>query len=476
MTRKTLRSLFFALLLTLIFEGITRKLMPVTISKYLILLKDCIIFVMALGTFLVPMKGTMKSLRITVYLFALCLLPLIIYTATKDPLLAVFGAKQYLLYPWVLFAFVLGFQDYSVKDFFKPLRMMTMLLPALTLLAVIQIFLPDNHWLNLSVTGDDLSAFKAGGRLRVSSTFPFVAQFCYYLTILLPVMWVMLTLRKRPEKPNLLQRFESIWVLVPFFIIANVITGSRLAVVTNVMVILIAAGLLFIRGKTKNIGRLVGFIICIAISVVVAKIIVPEAFEAYEARTGDRGIVDEEELTQRAEHAIMGWWWIYQKQDPGLFGFGLGSMSNGVQNFSGYAARIRDRVWGETDLANVVLEGGLYLVILWMSVRIFIILQCLKLYMQITSPRLMFIASFALGYIIFNGLTQTLGSQPPLAIWWWISIGLLMHVFRFEQFLKHQKKTKFEQSKLKTKPIRPPKPPSKGKLKSLPNLKPKPSL
>lgn len=117
-----------------------------------------------------------------------------------------------------------------------------------------------------------------------------------------------------------------------------------------------------------------------------------------------------------------------------MFGFGIGVMSNGVQNFSGYAAAIRDRVWGETDLANTVLEGGLYFVFIWMGTRVAIVLLCLQVYLSIQHSKLIYIAAFAMGYILFNGLTQTLGIQPPLAIWWWLAIGLLIHIKRFEVF------------------------------------------
>ncbi len=434
MNKRHLRLLFYALIFTLIFEGVTRKMLPASTGKFLILLKDVILVFVAAGVMTKPISGTLKNIR-NIYLgFTLLISPLIVYTALKDPILAAYGAKQYLLYPYAMFGFVIGFQNYRTRDFVMPVRLMTVLLLPLTLLAVLQIFLPDSHWLNLSVAGEDLSAFKAGGRLRVSSTFPFVAQFCYFLSVLLPILWVTTTLKKKTQSSNLFKKLESLYVLIPFFIVANVITGSRLAVVTNVMVILFSAGLLLIRGKTQNIGRLIAFIIGLTISVFVARLVVPEAFAAYEARTGDHAVVDEAEMTKRADHILTGWWRVYQKQNPGTFGFGIGVMSNGVQNFSGYAAQIRDRVWGETDLANTVLEGGLYLVLIWMGTRIIIVITCFRLYTTIQHPKLIYVASFTMGYIIFNGLTQTLGIQPPLAIWWWIAIGLLLHVKRFEVY------------------------------------------
>jgi hypothetical protein len=44
-------------------------------------------------------------------ILALLFVPLIFFTASNDPLLAVFGAKQYLLFPLVGFATFLAFQQ-----------------------------------------------------------------------------------------------------------------------------------------------------------------------------------------------------------------------------------------------------------------------------------------------------------------------------------------------------------------------------
>ena len=471
MSRKHLKYIVFGLLLMMIFEGITRKMMPPTISKMMIFAKDGFVILILFGTITKRYKGTLANIKNYLLFFAFALTPLIAYTAIKDPVLALFGTKQYLLFPFTVFGVVAAFSNYNIREFTQPLRFMILLLFPLTTLAVIQIFLPDSHWLNLSVTGEDLSAFKAGGRLRVSSTFPFVAQFCYYLTILLPCILTYLTFKNKNSKKGILDRIESLVVILPFFIVANVVTGSRLAVVTNVMTIAIATGLLAMRGQSKNIGRLVGFILVIIISVFIARAVLPETFEAYEARAGDSTVVDREELSERGRNALLGWWHLYQYKNPGLLGYGIGTMSNGVQNFSAYAVHVKDIAWGETDLGNTILEGGLYLVFIFQLFRILVIIECYKVFTRIQSHKLSFVATFILGYIIFNGLTQTLGTQPPLAIWWWFAIGLLIHIQRFEQFLMYQKKQRIKGTKPSQKSnVRPPKPPPplSGNSKPLP--------
>jgi hypothetical protein len=55
-----------------------------------------------------------------------------------------------------------------------------MIIPT-TLVAVLQNSLSSSHWINLSVGGESLEAFSAGGYLRVSSTFSFTAQYSWFL-------------------------------------------------------------------------------------------------------------------------------------------------------------------------------------------------------------------------------------------------------------------------------------------------------
>ena len=99
---RTLRRTLIALVLLLTFEGLLRKLEPNKIGILIFLLKDVVILFM--GFQLVTRHRLPSAVNfLTLAYVSVCLffLPNILMTASHDPLLAIFGAKEYLLYPIV---------------------------------------------------------------------------------------------------------------------------------------------------------------------------------------------------------------------------------------------------------------------------------------------------------------------------------------------------------------------------------------
>lgn len=425
MKRKTLRRIIFLLVFTLVFEGILRKFVPGAVSKLLIFAKDGICLLILFQVLQMRPKGRLASLLDGYSAFAVLLVPLIAMAAYRDPLLAVFGAKQYLLFACIGVAVPLAFASNVPRNSSSIAWVCAlMVLPAVGL-ALVQVVLPSSHWLNLSVSGEDLSGFSAGGRMRVSGTFPFVSQFSWFLTFVLGAIVLTFFL---PPRTGWRALVTKPFIIFPLFILGNFLTGSRQAVLGNLFAMLLGAGFLLMRGRGKNLGRLGAFAIGIVVALVVSQIVFPEAFVAYETRTEGSGNLGLEsaEFGSRIGYALFGWTWYADYVDPGPMGYGLGVMSNGVQQISGYAASVRERVgWGEVDLANTFLEGGPYLVIIWMGFRLFVIYLCLRAYFEIRSSVFQVSGAFMLAYIIINGLFGTLGIQPPLQIWWWLAIGML---------------------------------------------------
>jgi hypothetical protein len=104
-------------------------------------------------------------------------------------------------------------------------------------------------------------------------------------------------------------------------------------------------------------------------------------------------------------------------------GSGLGIMSNGSNTFSDYADSFRETIWTETDFASTLFEGGIYLVVIWYSLRIYVVYQTTRRYLANVEGELSIPAAFCQGFVITAGVTATLGIQPPIAIWWWFSVG-----------------------------------------------------
>ncbi len=455
MRLRLLRQLIMAMIVILIFEGVIRKLLPGPLSKLFILVKDGIALMIAVGVLQSGVKGIVGQLMMLHAVFAIALIPLILNTFLIDPVLAFFGAKQYLLFHFISYGIVKGFSDFERTDFTRPYKFIALTIYITAPIALIQLKLGAGHWLNLSVSGEDLSGFSAGGNLRVSATFPFIAQFSWYLMAISYAYAISFSWKPKTGRFKKLFHLPTMLLLL---IVANFITGSRTAVMGNLVVVVFAGGLLMVRGSKRGQKWLIGLVIFGAVAYQGAQYLFPSAFVAFKARSSDTAsFVDSDEMKTRIEHAFLGWTGVYKRKNAGAFGFGLGTMSNGVQSLSKYADALRKKkIWGETDLANTVLEGGYYLVVIWMLFRVSIILICIKVYLSIKHSKIVFCAAFLTGYIIFNGLTGTFGIQPPTLIWWHFAIGGLMVLSNYEKFLvakkrsdiKSAKQEKFDQKEL----------------------------
>jgi hypothetical protein len=153
----------------------------------------------------------------------------------------------------------------------------------------------------------------------------------------------------------------------------------------------------------------------------------PQFFEAYTARSTGKNLgIRDAEVTGRVSDMLFGW---FESRDffSMLVGHGLGIMSNGAELLSQYAAHIRATIgWGEMDLANTYLEGGLYMVAVWTWFRLRILWMAGRAYFADNSTEGVLLVSFIFGYAMVTGASGQLGIQPPVSIWWWLSLGFLL--------------------------------------------------
>jgi len=434
MKTKTALLLFVLLLVSLIFEGILRKVVPGGIGRFIFLAKDLVVISLAFTLLGRNLPTVVRPLLFLWIGLAIALLPSLFLTAARDPILAVFGAKQYLLFPLVTLAFVSHFGARPENENFVLLaKALGLSILVVIPVAIIQLFLPGNHWLNLGVGGADLSAFSAGGRLRVTATFPFVAQFAWYLVAALPA--AILCIFAREQKGLEKWLFHGA-VLLSLLLIGNFATASRAAVIVSAGVIVTSGAVVVLRGHGKAIQHYLGYMLGIVALIIVMRMVVPQAFEGYIARTGGEGLHSAEQTQQvlsRLDHNFTSWRNAHFADRVGFWGIGLGTMSNGVQTFSAYAREIRSTgFWGETDMLNTYIEGGYYLLFIWMSFRLAVIGYCFFLLMQIQQTRLFYIGSVFFGYVLVNGLMSTLGIQPPLSIWFWWNVGFLLVLHQYD--------------------------------------------
>ena len=421
--RRRLRWGLLVLVLVLTFEGLARKLNIADSSIAIFLLKDVIITAMGVQVILLKRSYPIQFLWAAYVAEIILFLPVIISTAAHDPILAVFGAKQYLLYPMVAFATFLGFENSSSQEIVRFFRWMALLVIPTVAVALIQLRLPASHWLNLSVDGGDLEGFSAAGHLRVSSTFSFVAQYCAFINA--EVFIAMIALNNLKD----VRWFGKLVYLsiVPLLIISSYVTGSRGAVLVNCVIVAIAVLLSLMKFQARTAFRVIVIVGALLLTLAVTQYVFPDAFAAYSEREQGQLIGASTEIQDRISDSLFNW--TRSISSTPFFGYGLGIMSNGSEMVSSYAFTARAYSWTETDFATTLFEGGLYLMIVWYGFRFYVIYQTLRRFLLMRGDELALPGAFCIGFIAIIGFNGTLAIQPPIAIWWWIAVGISLVIW-----------------------------------------------
>ncbi len=429
--------LLYTIVATLVFEGLIRKMAPSAIGLFIFFIKDflCLYAIYLVAT--VKLPNILVWLTIRWKIVGILLVPLLVYTAFLDLPLSVFAAKQYLLYVSVALVVPTAFSEGRIEQFKRFASFFALSLIPTTLVAILQNSLPASHWLNLTAGGTSMEAFSAGGYLRVSSTFSFTGQYSWFLNAVCAFVILGFFLPIYKSSSSSFIKTVMPLTLSILLTIGVFITGGRTAVLGNAGCLIIGFTLSNWKSPSKSIrqGVLAGLLLIPSFWLLHE--VKPEFFAAYEARSvGTQEVSHEEEMQQRILNGFTDWTDWYGEQDvvSMLIGNGLGIMSNGSDRISTYAHNVRAKgFWTEGDIPTTAWEGGIYLMLIWYGFRFAVILFCFQLWRSIKDYKYSAASSFLLANVIINGVIGTLGMQPPLAIWWWLSVGSIIAIHGFEE-------------------------------------------
>lgn len=116
----------------------------------------------------------------------------------------------------------------------------------------------------------------------------------------------------------------------------------------------------------------------------------------------------------------------------------MGVMSNGSENFSDYAKRIKTFngvgvFWTEQDLETVVWEGGLLLLIIFYGFRVYMILYCISIWRTLKKREYVAATSLLIGNVVISAIFGGMAKQPPVSIWFWLAIGMILCIERLDK-------------------------------------------
>lgn len=427
--QKSLQRGIMVLLTLVIVEGLLRKIFPF-LSVPLFFAKDFVVLYLGLKASLGKLPEAGERIFSWQIALLVLMLPCILDTTIRDPILGAFGTKQYCLFPFVGVAFCAAYLPDQGRELAKLLKFLVISIVITSSLAMLQSRLPSEHWLNKTPEGESLAGFSAGGKLRVSSSFIFVAQYCMYLNGMVGILASFIMLRRADL--SLLNRLLPVIILC-FFIIGVFITGSRTAVIGTLAITVSGSAALLLGSGASKAVRVFLFLGIAYCGYLAMHAVFPDAFVAYEARSQDSGAVSHnQEVMERVVKGLVDWTGAI-KTTP-VLGNGLGIQSNGSERLSSWAAIMKDRWgWMETDQHMVVFEGGVYLVAIWYSFRLFVIFYTGFCMLVIRDPLKATSAAFCWGFVLVEGVVGTLSIQPPLSIWWWTSIGLILCLREYDK-------------------------------------------
>ncbi len=429
--------LLYTIVAILVFEGLIRKLLPAALGMVVFFLKDLLCLYALYLISSTKLSGLSAWLKNSWTGLAILCIPLLIYTAFLDLTLSFFGAKQYLLYAITGIMVPMAFPPERVEAFKRFASFFSLLLIPTTIISVLQNALPGTHWLNLTVGGTPMTEFSAGGYLRVSSTFSFTGQYSWFLNAVCAFMIIGFFLPPYDQNTSYFVKTVIPLLLGITLTIGVFITGGRTAVLGNAGCIIIGFILSSWKSPSASIRKALVVGLFIFPMFWVLREIKPEFFAAYEARSsGNQEVTHEEEIQGRVLDSFLSWTDWYGDQDitSMLIGNGLGVMSNGSDRVSAYANTIRSTgFWTEGDIPSTAWEGGMYLMLIWYGFRLAIVLFCFRSWQAMKDYKYSAVASFLLANVIINGLMGQLGMQPPLAIWWWLSVGAVITIHGFEK-------------------------------------------
>jgi hypothetical protein len=434
------RQLLYVLIGTLVLEGVFRKLVPGGISIIIFFFKDLLcltgVYYIASNKLTDGSKIIARKIKVLIIL----MYPLLCYNLFIDPILFVWGGKLYLLYTVIAILMPIAFPGDSKDKFIKFVGFILLLLSLAVFMGLFQLTLPPSHWLNRSVGGDSLEAFSAAGMLRISSTFSFTGQYSYFLVFSSAIYFCGSFLRSSLEA----SLFSNKWVMIiigVLLVTGSFSTGGRSAVFG--LFAIAALGFIFIilNNFAFAIKKFSVPLFLFLFIFPFLQALKPEYFAAYNDRTEGRGGTVTDNFARLTEP-------FSGIEDGSLFGNGLGVMTNGSDKVSAYAASIRyDGTWTESDFATIMWEGGFYLALIWYGFRLFLIFYSFRILLSIKESNYYSAASFLVAYITIIGITGTLTIQPPMAIYFWLCIGALICIQKFDEFNSNIIKNTFYENK-----------------------------
>ena len=256
------------------------------------------------------------------------------------------GLRFWLLYLWFALAAAVGMSE---RDYVAALRVLLATLVLMAPLAVLQHFSPPGAFVNRSLDVDEADIFVViAGVVRTTGTFSFTSGFTIFVGLCAPFALGAFEARKRKPVHVLVAL-----ILFGALVTCSLVSGARASVIYigAMLVLFLLGNLLFAPLRRKGWSLLAAFFV--ALTVAILAYVFQGAIEATQERFAVAA--QNEDLLERITSIFLGEADLADKMNWLGAGIGIGSNLAQYVQFSSRTVF----VYGETEAARTLLEGGL---------------------------------------------------------------------------------------------------------------------
>lgn len=408
------RQCVFTVLWLLLVEGAFRKWFFPQASDVFYFLKDGLILI-AYAKYALSQESRIKTLlpqglQISILLCVLLVFMLTLLPSLGSPIIGLFGARNYLLYLPLLF---LG-KDlfHSEADLMRFLRLYLLASLPLFALALVQYSSPMDAAINQLVADSGAQGGMVGNRMRVASSFSYIAGYACYLQIVIALVLPLLLIEAPPLWRYL---FRLIFICAVGGIM---LTGSR----GPALLTLIIIGLYVLLNQEIRRRRLVVKVLfSVVFCVVFAVLWLSTAFENYSSRIRSNQDIGSRIISYFANP-------LEYTNYAGLLGYGPGATFQATQ-------RIRNKlelpagekipVYYESEPERVMLELGILGFFLWYGIRVSLLGLLWITYRSLHAP---FLRELALVVFLIHltSLPHLMVFQVTFMVYYWFFAGFIL--------------------------------------------------
>ena len=341
--------LFISVMLIVIFEGAIRKWVAESSTLPLILLRDLLALYIVVRAFTHGHFRRHPQLTLFMLAWSCCViswgLAQLVLGESNFPILLI-GLRFWLLYLWFALAAAVGMSEH---DYIAALRILLVTLVLMAPLAALQHYSPPGAFVNRSLDVDEEDIFVViAGVVRTTGTFSFTSGFTIFIGLCAPFALGAFEARKR----------GPVHVLVALIVFGALVTcslvsGARASVtyIGALLVLFLFGNLFFAPLRRKGWALLAAFFVALTVAILVY------VFQAAVVATQERFQVaaENEDLLERITSIFLGEADLLGRMN--WLGAGIGIGSNLAQ-YVQFSARTVF-VYGETEAARTLLEGGL---------------------------------------------------------------------------------------------------------------------